>query len=147
MRLLSRACTYGIRASLFVASKETKRVPIRQIATELGISFHFLTKVLQVLTKHNIMVSHRGPKGGVGLARPARDITLMEMIEAIEQEKCFEGCILQLPGCGEETPCPLHTHWAGARDKIDSMFRESNLEDLGRRIKEDGLRLSVGGAS
>ena len=147
MRLLSKACTYGIRASLFVASKKAKRVPIRQISTELGISFHFLTKVLQALTKHNIMVSYRGPKGGVALARPARDITLMDMIDAIEHEACFEGCILNLPGCGDETPCPLHTPWTGARDSIDSMFRDANLEDLVRKIRKDGLRLSIGGAS
>ena len=93
------------------------------------------------------MVSHRGPNGGVALARPASDITIMDMIDAIESEKSFEGCILQLPGCGEETPCPLHDSWRGARDAVNSMFSDSTLEDLGREIREGGLRLSVRGVS
>lgn len=149
MRFFSRACIYGIRASLFVASMEKtdKRVPIRQISDELGISFHFLTKIVQTLTKHNIMVSYRGPKGGVALARPPRDITLMDMIDAIEQDKCFEGCILQLPDCGDATPCPLHASWRVTREEMKSMFENSNLEDLGRKIREEGLRLSMGRVS
>jgi len=130
-----------------VASKEKERVPIRQIADELGISFHFLTKVLQTLTRHNIMVAHRGPSGGVALARPARDITLMELIDAIENEKCFDGCILQLPRCGQEAPCPLHSSWHEAQESINAMFRDSNLEELGQKFAKNGFRLSVGDMS
>jgi Rrf2 family protein len=126
---------------------EQKRVPIRQISAELGISFHFLTKILQTLTRHNIMVSHRGPNGGVALARPARDITLMDMIDAIENEKCFDGCILQLARCGEETPCPLHASWREARESINVMFNDSNLEELGQKIRKNGFRLSMGRVS
>lgn len=145
MKLLSKTCMYGIRASLFVASmqKEKKYVPIRQIANELNISFYFLTKILQMLTQHNIMVSYRGPKGGVALARPAREITLMDMINVIENDSGFDSCILGLPGCGESLPCPLHAPWAEARERIRAMFEDTNLEELGRKINQDGFRLTM----
>jgi Rrf2 family protein len=147
MRLLSKTCIYGIRASLFVAAmkEEKKYVPISQISKELGIPFYFLTKILQMLTRHNIMVSYRGPKGGVTLARPANQITLMDMINVIEHDSCFDGCILGLEGCGEAAPCPLHASWGETRDQIKAMFENTNLADLGRKIREDGLRLGTRG--
>ncbi|MFQ5511931.1 MAG: RrF2 family transcriptional regulator [Candidatus Krumholzibacteriia bacterium] len=145
MKVLSQTSVYAIRAALFVASMDDaeKYVPTHEISSRLKISFHFLTKILQVLTRHNIMVSHRGPNGGVSLARPARDITLMEMIGVIEPDGFFEGCVLGLPGCGTERPCPLHEKWGEARDKIRCVFEDTNLAELGRRIKEDGLRLTM----
>ncbi len=136
---------YGIRAALFIASREQERkyVPIREISDKLDISFHFLTKILQVLTHHKIMTSYRGPNGGVSLARPAREITLMDMIAAIEPDSCLKECILGLPGCGDEKPCPLHAFWGGTRDQIQSMFETTNLESLGHNIQENDVRLST----
>ena len=145
MKLLSNATMYGIRAALFVTVLQSNRkyVPIHEISERLNISFHFLTKILQELKRHGIMTSYRGPNGGVSLARPASEITLMDMINAIERDGFFEDCILGLPGCGEETPCPLHAFWGGTRDQIKSMFENTNLENLGRKIQADDVRLSL----
>ncbi|NIV03877.1 MAG: Rrf2 family transcriptional regulator, partial [Calditrichae bacterium] len=97
--MFSQACNYGIRAALYVASlEEQKFVPIRDIAEKLDISFHFLTKILQKLTLKNIMVSYRGPNGGISLAKPAEQITLLNVIEAIDGPDLFTECILGLPG-------------------------------------------------
>ncbi|MBK7091378.1 MAG: Rrf2 family transcriptional regulator [bacterium] len=73
--LFSKGCTYAIRAALLVAVKETREgrkfIPIRELADELDLSFHFLTKILQVLTEAEIMESFRRPNVGIGLAREA----------------------------------------------------------------------------
>jgi Rrf2 family iron-sulfur cluster assembly transcriptional regulator len=145
MKMLSNSCLYGIRASLLVASMEEdkKYVPINQISSELGISFYFLTKILQKLTHHKIMISYRGPNGGVALAKPAVEVTLMDMISAIEPDHTLEGCIMGLKGCGEDVPCPLHDQWGKVRDQIKAMFENTNLADLSKKIKEDGLRISM----
>jgi Rrf2 family protein len=116
-------------------------VSIRQIADDLNISFYFLTKTLQVLTRNGIMTSYRGAKGGVALAKPASDIMLMDMIDAIDGIESFRNCILELHGCGDENPCPLHAYWGESRNRIRSIFENTNLAELGERIKKDGLRL------
>jgi Rrf2 family protein len=116
-------------------------VPIRQISDDLNISFYFLTKTLQVLTRNDIMTSYRGPSGGVALAKPASYITLMDMIDAIDGIESFQRCILGLPGCGEENPCPLHAYWGEPRNKIRSIFENTSLAELAEEIKKDGLRL------
>ncbi len=138
MKLLSKTCMYGIRAVLYLTSLEQKEsyVHIRQISEHLHLSFHFLTKILQNLAAHNIINSYRGPNGGVSLARPAREIKLMEVINAIDGKDSFRGCILAFPGCGEEAPCPLHAHWGDTRDRIKSAFENTTLAELEKRISE-----------
>ena len=143
MLLISKACDYGIRAALYVASKtDLQFVPIRKISADLKISFHFLTKILQVLTQKNIMASYRGPKGGVSLAKPSSSITILEIIEAIDGLNLFQGCILGLPECNNSNPCPLHEKWAFMREELKTTFQQANLSELTQRIKDFGLRIS-----
>ncbi len=143
MKLLSKTCMYGIRAVLYLTSLEQEKsyVHIRQISEDLHLSFHFLTKILQILAAHNIVNSYRGPNGGVSLARPANEIKVMELITAIDGTNAFETCILALPGCGEDTPCPLHEYWGATRDAIKSTFANITLAELERRIAQTDLRL------
>ncbi len=131
---------------MYVASLKhpDQYVSIRHISDDLNVSFYFLTKTLQVLTRNGIMTSYRGPKGGVALAKPASDITLMDMIDAIDGIESFRSCILELHGCGDENPCPLHAYWGESRDRIKSIFENTSLAELGDRIKKDGLRLVAG---
>ena len=87
------------------------------------------------------MISYRGPAGGIALAKPASDISLIEIITALEGTDFFKGCILALPNCGDEAPCPLHEYWGKMRDELKDMFEQTSLAELGEKIKNDGLRL------
>jgi Rrf2 family protein len=143
MPVFSNTCNYALRAAFYVASNsEQKFVTIRQIATNLGISFHFLTKILQILTQQKIMNSYRGPNGGVSLAKPANEITVLDIVRAIEGDKLFDGCIIGLPGCGEKEPCPLHDQWMEVKEKLEMSFQNQTLDKLSREIINFGLRLT-----
>ncbi|MFU8811484.1 MAG: RrF2 family transcriptional regulator, partial [Balneolaceae bacterium] len=64
--MLSKSCTYGLRAAVLLATKEKEvYVTIKELSDELDISFFFLTKVLQQLTKAELLESYKGPNGGV----------------------------------------------------------------------------------
>lgn len=144
MSLLSSSCVYGLRAALYVAgrAKGRSRVPIREIAEELGLSFHFLTKILQRLTACGVMSSERGPKGGVALARPAASISLLDVVEGIEGPDFFGGCVLGLAGCGDRAPCPMHARWVEERKRLKKLFGASRLDELGSRVAAAGVRLT-----
>lgn len=144
MSLLSKRCLYGLRAALYVVANQKDRpyVSIRQISTDLDISFHFLTKILQDLTECGLMLSYRGPKGGVALARPARDVSLLDIVESLEGRDIFRSCILGLVGCGERKPCPLHEKWAARRLEMRELFSGASLADIGQQIHIEGLRLA-----
>jgi len=141
--MLSKGCEYAIRAGVLLAQKTDNGrhyVPVREIASELGISFHFLTKILQVLNEAGIMTSFRGPNGGVGLAQPAHTIRLHDIVIAIDGGRAFTGCILGLPQCSDEAPCPLHSEWGRRRTQIERMFEKATLAKLARGIGELNLK-------
>ncbi len=140
--LLSKSAIYGLRATLYIASlKNDEYVTVRHISEELGISFHFLAKILQSLTQHGVLQSFRGPNGGVSLAKPATEIRLTELLNAIDGPTMFDECIMGLPGCGHERPCPLHDQWASAQKQIIELFENTTLAEQADRIEELDLRL------
>jgi len=129
--MLSKSCEYGLRASLYLASLEQEGyVSIGTISEELDISFPFLTKIFQKLNNAGLLDSRRGPNGGVALTLPAEEITLYEIVVAIDGDDLFEECVLGLPGCGEAEPCPLHEQWADERDRVENMFQNTTLAEL-----------------
>lgn len=143
MSLLSKSCVYGLRASLYVAGfgGERKFVPIHEIAEQLDISFHFLTKILQQLTGAGILESYRGPSGGVMLAKPADEVSLLNIVSAIDGDAVFSECVLGLAGCGTHAPCPLHESWSAQRGKLLAALEGATLESLRDPVKAAELRL------
>jgi Rrf2 family protein len=144
MTFLSKACAYGLRAVLYVAAHRGSRdyVSIREISDELGLSFHFLTKILQQLTEQGLMTSYRGPHGGVALAREASRVTLLDVVEAIDGSELFTGCVLGLQRCGERRPCPLHASWTGERARLREILKRATVKTLAETIGRRALRLS-----
>jgi Rrf2 family protein len=140
--LLSKSCEYGIRAVLhLVALGETGYTSIRRISGDLGISFHFLTKIFQQLTEAGLLLSLKGPRGGVRLARSAESISMRDVIAAIDGVGLFTECVLGLPACNQDNPCPLHAQWGPQRAQIDALFGKTALATLAADINRLGLRL------
>ncbi len=140
--LLSSACEYGLRSALYLATlKEDRYVPIRKISEALDISGPFLTKIFQQLTHAGLMESFRGPTGGVTFARPPSKISVKDIVVAIDGERLFRECVLGLPGCGEQKPCPLHNEWAAERLRIASIFTMMNIEEMAEKVGRFDVRL------
>jgi len=141
--ILSKSCIYAIQAAIYVAAEgKGGFVPINKIADRLEISFHFLTKVLQQFTHAGILNSYRGPKGGVALAKQADEITLYQLVEAIDGTKVFTECMLGLPGCGTAEPCPAHDHWVLVRQQFTSIAQRVTLSQMATRANELNVRIA-----
>lgn len=144
--LLSKSCVYGLRAALYLASQNNgEYVPIRQMSDKLDISFHFLTKILQELSAAGLMESYKGPNGGVRLTKAGTEISLIEIVIAIDGPDLLTECALGLPGCGVEKPCPLHDTWAKTRDSIREMLEGTTLVELAEKGKKMNLRMTPDG--
>jgi Rrf2 family protein len=144
--LLSKSCIYGIRASLYLASRKPEEYnSIRKMSETLDISFHFLTKILQQLTAQDLMESYKGPNGGIKLSQKGREATLLDIVTAIDGPGMFTECALGLPGCGTNKPCPLHDSWAVTRDHIKDMLERTNLVEMAKEGKSSDLRLTEDG--
>lgn len=140
--LLSKSCEYGLRASLYLSSLEQDGyVSIGTISEELDISFPFLTKIFQKLNDADLLTSQRGPRGGVALTKSPAEVSLYEIVVAIDGDDLFEECVLGLPGCGDKKPCPLHDHWEDERDRIEQMLRQTTLDDMSEKLNQFDVRL------
>ncbi|MBF0280036.1 MAG: Rrf2 family transcriptional regulator [SAR324 cluster bacterium] len=141
--MFSKKCSYGIRAVIYLATLKRKNefISILQISENLGISFYFLTKILQTLTRENILTSYRGPNGGVTFARPSSSITLLEIVEAIDGLKFFTECTLGLKECSNEKPCPLHEQSYLAKDQLRSILESTTVDHLAHQAKNLNLKL------
>ena len=140
--LLSKSCVYGLRASIYLASKKDDTfISIKEMSAGLNISFHFLTKILQQLTSANLMESYKGPNGGIKLTKKGRDSTLLDMVIAIDGPELFTQCALGLPGCGSDAPCPLHESWIDTRASIQGMLERTTLDQIAKEGKEKQFRL------
>ena len=116
-------------------------VSIRGMAEELGISFHFLTKILQTLTQQGFLQSYRGPNGGIAFHIPPENILLSDLIRALEGDDFFDKCLLGLPGCGERKPCPMHNFWKTIKASLKEEFETTSLADLGQTTRDNKFRL------
>lgn len=144
--LLTKSCIYGLRASLYLASdQDGDYISIKNLSEKLDISFHFLTKILQQLTAADLLESHKGPKGGVRLSRPSDRITLFDIIVAIDGIDLFTECVLGLPGCGTEKPCPMHELWADKREDIKKIMQTTTIRQMAQKGKDQKLRITPDG--
>ena len=133
MAVLNDTCTYAIRAALYVAATHSGPgafVSTRTIANDLNVPFAFLTKVLQGLTQSGVLRSQRGATGGVALARPAQNITLLDILASIGGDHVFRECLLGLPACSDSSPCALHPQWGEQRAHLEALFARATLADL-----------------
>ena len=82
---LSKAGEYAVRSMLHLAAKEGKSISeISDISKTWGIPESFLRTILNNLVKARLVTSSRGVKGGLSLGRPAKSITILDIVEAIE---------------------------------------------------------------
>jgi Rrf2 family protein len=130
--LLTRASEYAL-LSLDIIVKAQKPIGSEQLSKDLNIPKSFLAKILQNLTKNDILVSHRGAQGGYALKREAKDISVYEIICAVEGKKASVfDCISYSATCpnGVVGTCSISPFLAKFQFKIDNYLKGLSLEDL-----------------
>ena len=128
--ILSQASKYALRATIHLARNTDRPQLSRDIATALDVPSQYLAKILQDLARHGILSSAKGRGGGFRLARPAAELELINVVRAIEGQNFGEGCVLGLPECGSEDPCPLHNQWGSIRESVIQMLEQTHLSNL-----------------
>ncbi|HPN38144.1 MAG TPA: Rrf2 family transcriptional regulator [Melioribacteraceae bacterium] len=128
---ITLACEYAIRAMLFLANQPNdKLIPTKDIAEFGDIPKPFLQKILNKLTKSNLINSIRGINGGVRLSKDANDICLLEIIEAIEGKIFFNQCFFEPDFCHRTNWCAVHTVWSEAQNMVRSHLKSKSLKYL-----------------
>lgn len=131
---LTREGDYGIRSVLYLARQPYKKISfVTEISEDYKIPRSFLAKILQKLVKGKIVRSYRGVKGGFSLARQARDISVLDVLEAIEGKMALNLCIMDRKSCEFNRNCPVHGVWMTAQGKVVEVLKKANFDDLARQ--------------
>lgn len=144
--MFSKACEYGIKASIFIAinSYKGKLVSPKEIAEEIDSPKAFTAKILQDLVRHNIINSVKGAYGGFEIQKEdLASIKLSHIVNAIDGDQIYNGCGLGLNKCNEVHPCPVHDKFKSIRDNLKYMLENTNLEELALDIKSGASFLKV----
>ena len=131
--MFSKACEYGIRATIYIASQtsNSSRVSLKEIAEKIDSPEAFTAKILQQLSKSGIIDSVKGPSGGFAIRKKeVKEVRLIEIVLAIDGNLIFEGCGLGLTACSETEPCPVHFEFKAIRDGLKKMLQEAKIHEL-----------------
>lgn len=111
---------------------------IRQVVAEMGVPATFASQILADLVRAGVATSKAGRAGGYWLARPAGEITLLEIIEAGEGSLMPEQCALGDGPCHPERACPLHETWTAAASALRTVLAETSLATAAERDLDFG---------
>jgi len=136
--MLSKSCVYALRSIVFLAHNAalSSKIGIKEIAKELDLPTPYLGKILQQLSKNNIIQSVKGPNGGFYLDENSKQITIIKIIETMDGLEFFTSCGLGLNQCSDSHPCPLHDDFKIYRDGLWNLFNSKSIEDLVSKIEE-----------
>jgi Rrf2 family iron-sulfur cluster assembly transcriptional regulator len=130
MLCLSQSVGYAIQALTCLANSKSPTRLIRDIAAEANIPPAYLAKLIKRMADADLVTSKRGIKGGTWLRKPAEEITLLQISEAIDGRKWLGRCLLGLEECSNARACPTHEFWQAARAGIEQKLENTTLRDV-----------------
>jgi len=133
--IYSKTCEAAIRALIYFADHpDAAAVSVKDVTRETGVSPSYVAKIFQCLAKGRILSSARGSTGGYALQVPPSRLTLLRIIEAVDDPStsAFTNCIMGLAKCNDKNPCPLHPIWAKAKERIRERLAVCTVADVAR---------------
>jgi Rrf2 family protein len=128
---ISRKIDYGLRAMIYLASIDPNAVvPFREIARQMLVPEDFLAKILKTLVDQGLVKSTRGPHGGYALAKPAAEISFLDVIEGVEGPVAINVCLDGEDPCGKASACTMVGVWKEGQEKMLEVYRQAKLADL-----------------
>jgi len=128
---ITRQADYAVRAVLHLARiGNTERAATSTVAREQHIPPSFLAKIISQLSIAGLLHTSRGARGGVTLARDPQDITLLEVVEAIDGPIQLNECVGNDGVCTFDDNCPIKPVWCNAQEELINRLKSTNFADL-----------------
>ena len=131
--MFSKACEYGIRATIYIAeqSQLDRKVSLKEVAKAIESPEAYTSKILQQLSRNNIINSNKGPTGGFSMDKNALDkVKLRTIVFAIDGDNIYNGCGLGLKRCSEKMPCPVHNQFKSVREELKTLLETTTIKSL-----------------
>ena len=135
--MLTKSTEYAIRALVFIQLKnnQNQRPGVVEVASEIEAPQAFTAKILQTLTKHQLIGSMKGRGGGFFFTEREKNLTLYRVIALMEGSSVFTRCGFGLSRCSDTNPCPLHHRYAAIRDGYLQIAQTETIQTLTSKIE------------
>ena len=131
MMELTRKGDYAIRGIIYLASQPPNKISLlSEIAAAVDVPQTFLAKIFQQFSKTGIVKSFRGTGGGFLLASLPEEITLLQVVEAVEGPILPNRCVLKAGECERDISCTVHPVWHQVQQKVRGILSNITLKDL-----------------
>lgn len=143
--MFSNSSKYAIKAVLYLAlhSDEENKIMVKDIAEPINVPQAYIAKLLQELSRQNVISSTRGPKGGFYISKSDRNQPLKRIINVIDGENRITSCLLSLETCNDDKPCPLHKMAYPLRTKLLKSLEHKTVYDLAQDVMEGNSYLPL----
>ncbi len=137
--MFSNSSKYALTAVIHLASQtdEAHKKMVKDLSLSTDIPKAYLAKLLQQLSKHQVISSTKGPKGGYYLTEENRKLPVYRIIEVIDGTHRLESCVLGLEDCNAENPCPLHDLVNPSKAILLNTLEHMSIEELAGKLNKD----------
>jgi Rrf2 family protein len=127
--MFSQTVEYALRAVVFLAGTPDEPKTTEQIAKVSKVPQAYLSKVMQQLAAHGLVRAQRGLRGGFTLLKPPSEISILEVVSAVDPIKRIHTCPLNLASHGVRL-CPLHRRMDDALASVEAAFANTTLAEV-----------------
>jgi len=106
----------------------------KEICRKAKIPEPFTRKTFQALVRGKFLRAATGPGGGYRLAKDARSISVLDVVEAVDGKDAFSGCVMGFSECGGKKPCSLHEKWKAIKEHLVDQLGKTTLYDLHQNL-------------
>jgi Rrf2 family protein len=128
---ISQTSEYAMRAMGQLALQEEGLfLPTASLAEATGIPAHYLSKIMRRMVVAELVSAKKGHSGGFALARPAKEIAMIEVLKAVDHPFKTNHCVFGWNQCDPNAPCPMHHMWSDISDRFEEWARRYSLADV-----------------
>ncbi|MBE0490808.1 MAG: Rrf2 family transcriptional regulator [Sulfurospirillum sp.] len=126
----SKTLEYSILILSYIAIHNKEKISSALLNETLKIPYKYLTKLITILVKAGLINSQKGRNGGISLGKPACEITIALIMNALDEDLQEGKCILVDGKCDPKNPCIMHNTWLEPRSLLEKIIHKTTLEDF-----------------
>ena len=144
---ITKQTDYGIVLLTHLVADPERQYNAPELAAEAHLPLPMVSKILKLLAKESLLASHRGVKGGYSLARPAEEISMAEIIAALEGPIAITECVSVEGDCSHEPLCPVRSNWQRINQAVRMALEGISLSEMARPQLQKLVTLGGGRAA
>ena len=132
MMCLSQTSGYAVHALSCLHGKNSQVLHLRDVAKCTGVPKPYLAKIINKLNHHGLVYAKRGCRGGIALARPPQEITILQVVEAVEGPLRLNVCAGtgKRRSCKQEGSCPAQPYWVRSQAEVIAVLNSARVDEL-----------------